>query len=150
MAKMTIKDFDEHERWQAFAKEYIANGGKQALACEAAGLNASAASAMKRANPEFVAWLGEIVDRKMSAAIDKADIQLAQRVASGISMNTDTRGTLKLLYERKAKIQTKLEVNTTINQGEALPPDIMEDLKDYLADKRLRERGLVPKNGDGT
>ena len=72
--KKTIKDFDEDERWQAFAEEYVANGGVMTFACEKAGLHKDTASRMKKHNPEFIKWLDEIVDADddWSPAVERA------------------------------------------------------------------------------
>ncbi len=145
MTLMTGKDFDEDERWKLFAAEYIKNGGVMSNACRVAGLDQSAAARMKKDNPCFVPWLNELVSRKMSSAINKGDLRLAGKVAEGKAMEAGMCRTQKLLYERNNKLQAA-NVNVTVNNRVELPEDIMEDLKNWLADKRLRERQIALGN----
>ncbi len=143
---MTVKDFDADERWQAFATAYIENGGNSQEACRAAGFHQDTAARTKKQNSHFIEWLVEVVDRKMSAAINKADIRLANVVATGKPMDAAMRGTQKLLYERKAKLGAKLEIDATISRGEAVDMDVIKDLIDAGVAKVLRENAVAGKN----
>ena len=143
---MTVKDFDADERWQAFATAFIENGGNSQAACREAGFNQDTAARTKKQNPNFVEWLEEIVDRKMSVAINKADIRLANVVANNKPMDSAMRGTQKLLYERKDKLGAKLKISATIDRGEALDMDIIEDLIDAKVAKKLRESAVAGRN----
>ena len=143
---MTIKDFDAHEQWQVFAMAYVENGGVMQAACASAGFHIDTAAKMKKHNPNFVKWLEEIVDRKMSSAINRADIRIANNVANNKPMDSAMRGTQKLLYERKDKLGAKLQIHATIDRGEALDMDIIKDLIDAEVAKKLRESALAGRN----
>lgn len=145
---MTIEDFDKDPRWQAFAEEYIKNGGVMTHACTEAGFAVDTAAKIKKQNPVFVEWLAEVVDRKMSSAINKGDIRLAQKVEVGKPMDSAMRGTQKLLYERKDKLGAKLQINnnTTINQGDPLSMEIIDELIDWKVAQKMRENALAGRN----
>ncbi len=143
---MTIKDFDAHEQWQLFATAFIENGGNSQAACRAAGFNQDTAARIKKQNPNFVEWLEEIVDRKMSSAINKGDLRVANAVENNKPMDSAMRGTQKLLYERKDKLGAKLQIHATIDRGEALDMDIIKDLIDAEVAKALREGAVAGRN----
>lgn len=128
-----IKNFDAHPKWSLFAKEFVKNGGKTTKACEKAGLKSNAASVMKRENPDFVDWLEQIVKRRLSRAVSKGDLAIAEAVAKGKAIDSGKRGTLKLLYERTDKLQKSVEVHnhTIINQGEALSLETLAALAQW-------------------
>ncbi len=128
-----IKDFDAHPKWSLFAKEFVKNDGKTTLACKKAGLSSNAASVMKRDNPDFVVWLGQVVERRLSRAVNRGDLRIAKAVANGKALDSAKRGTLKLLYERTDRLQKSVEIhnNTTVYQGEALSLETLAALAQW-------------------
>ena len=133
---MTTDDYDKDERWRKFAVEFIANGGVMTRACEAAGLQRDAAATAKKGNPNFVAWLDEIIKRKMASAMNKADILLADSVGKHKAVDSKLLKTQEQLYKRNDKLQKSVEIhnNPTFNQGEALASDVIRDLLTWAAE----------------
>ena len=143
---MTIKDFDANEQWQAFATEFIANGGNSQAACRAAGFHQDTAARTKKQNPNFVEWLTELVKRKRASVRNKADLRLTALIDDGKPMDADMCRTQKLFYQLDDKLVAKSELHVTISQGEKVDMDVIKDLIDAGVAKALRESAVVGQN----
>ncbi len=147
MSKMSKSDFENDDKWQLFSDLFVKNKGNVKATCAEHGeISESIVHRHRKDNQGFRDFLTESVSRSMDAAVNVHNARLTAAVTDGSGVDTKLLKTAEQLLKIKKVIEDKVEINTTIHAGEALAPDVMDDLADYLADKKLRERGMIERN----
>ena len=134
--RKTAEGYAAEPKWQAFGKAYIDAEGNITKACEACGtVTKENVYKHRRENPEFIRWLEDVSTLALGEAVAASDARLTKAGVDGVAIDSKLLRTQDQLYKRTDKIQTKIEVNnsTTINQADALPPEVMKGIAEYIA-----------------